>query len=131
MNKVNLIGNLVKDPELKYTNSNIAVARYTIAINTRYGEKQETDYINVKTWGKSAEFINKYFKKGQPIAISGRLKNNNYEDNKGIKHYGIEVITEEIEFVGSKKEEAPHEEVQEEKTVYQDMVTLDESELPF
>lgn len=105
MNKVHLIGNLTKDPDLRYTKSNTPVATYTIAINTGYGEKQETDYINIKTWGKRGEFIKKYFKKGQPIAITGRLKNNNYEDNNGVKHYSIEVITEDIEFVGAKKEE--------------------------
>ena len=103
MNKVHLIGNLVKDPELRYTNKKTPVASYTIAINTRYGEYQETDYINITTWGKSGEFVSKYFKKGQAIAITGRLKNKNYESN-GVKHYGMEVITEEVEFVGSKKE---------------------------
>lgn len=105
MNKVHLIGNLTKDPELRYTNSGTSVASYTIAINNRYGEKQETDYINITTWGKSGEFVNKYFKKGQPIAITGRLKNKNYEDGNGVKHYSMEVITEDIEFVGAKKEE--------------------------
>lgn len=104
MNKVHLIGNLVKDPELRYTKQNTPVATYTIAINTKYGEKQEADYINIKTWGKTGEFVDKYFKKGQPIAITGRLKNNNYEDNNGIKHYGMEVVTEDVEFVGAKKE---------------------------
>ena len=105
MNKVHLIGNLVKDPELRYTNKKTPVASYTIAINTRYGEYQETDYINITTWGKSGEFVSKYFKKGQAIAITGKLKNKNYESN-GVKHYGMEVITEEVEFVGSKKEES-------------------------
>ena len=106
MNKVHLIGNLVKDPELRYTKQNTPVATYTIAINTKYGEKQEADYINIKTWGKTGEFVVKYFKKGQPIAITGRLKNNNYEDNNGIKHYGMEEVTEDVEFVGAKKESA-------------------------
>ena len=103
MNKVHLIGNLTKDPELRYTKQNIPVASYTIAINNRYGEKQQTDYINISTWGKSGEFIKKYFQKGQAIAITGRLKNKNYESN-GVKHYSMEVVTEDIEFVGSKKE---------------------------
>lgn len=104
MNKVHLIGNLTKDPELRYTKQNIPVASYTIAINNRYGEKQQTDFINISTWGKSGEFIKKYFQKGQAIAITGRLKNKNYEDNNGNKHYSMEVVTEDIEFVGSKKE---------------------------
>ena len=105
MNKVHLIGNLTKDPELRYTKQNTPVASYTIAINTRYGEQQQTEFINISSWGKSGEFVSKYFKKGQPIAITGRLKNRNYEDNNGVKHYSMEVITEDIEFVGSKKEE--------------------------
>lgn len=104
MNKVHLIGNLVKDPELRYTGNNKAVASYTIAINNRYGQQQETDYINITTWGNSAEFVKKYFKKGQPIAITGRLKNKNYESN-GVKQYSMQVVTEDIEFVGTKKEE--------------------------
>lgn len=104
MNKVHLIGNLVKEPELRYTKQGTPVAGYTIAINSRYGEKQETDYINVTTWGKSGEFVKKYFTKGQAIALTGKLKNKNYEDNQGNKHYSIEVVTENIEFVGAKKE---------------------------
>ena len=104
MNKVHLIGNLTKDVELRHTKNNIAVASYTIAVNTGYGELQETNYINITTWGKAGEFVSKYFKKGQSIALTGRLKNKNYESN-GVKHYSMEVITEDIEFVGNKKEE--------------------------
>ena len=109
MNRVCLIGNLVKTPDLRYTQNNTPVASYTIAINNRHGEKQETDYINITTWGKRAEFVTKYFTKGQAIAITGRLKNKNYEDKNGIKHYSYEVITEDIEFVGTKKEEPKEE----------------------
>lgn len=108
MNRVILIGRLTKDVELRYTKSNTPVATYTIAINSGYGEKQETNYINITTWGKSGEFVSKYFKKGQPIAITGRLKNKNYESN-GVKHYSYEVVTEDVEFVGSKQEEPKHE----------------------
>ena len=132
MNKVHLIGNLTKDPDLRYTKSNTPVASYTVAINTRYGENQQTDYINISTWGKSGEFIKKYFKKGQPIAITGRLKNKNYEDSNGIKHYSIEVITEDIEFVGSKKETnvEEKEEVDPFET-FEAEVVIDDDELPF
>lgn len=126
MNKVCLIGNLTKDPELRYTKQNTPVASYTIAVNTGYGELQETNYINITTWGKTGEFVKNYFKKGQSIAITGRLKNKNYESN-GVKHYGMEVVTEEIEFVGSKKEE-PKEEQKEEFTPN---FYIDDDELPF
>lgn len=128
MNKVHLIGNLTKDPELRYTKNSIAVASYTIAVNTGYGELQETNYFNITSWGKSGEFIKKYFKKGQPVAISGRLKNNNYQDNNGVTHYGVEVITEDIEFVGYKKEEK-NEQIDEEFIPSFDI--NDDGELPF
>lgn len=126
MNKVHLIGNLTKDPELRYTKQNTPVASYTIAVNTGYGELQETNYINITTWGKAGEFINKYFKKGQSIALTGRLKNKNYESN-GVKHYGMEVVTEDIEFVGSKKEESK----QETKEEFIPNFEVEDGELPF
>lgn len=128
MNKVHLIGRLVDNPVLRYTSNTTPVASYTIAINNGYGDKQETDYINITTWGKSGEFVNKYFVKGQPIAVVGRLKNKNYESN-GVKHYGMEVVTEEIEFVGYKKEEAKEETSEEEFTP--SFILEDEDELPF
>lgn len=105
MNKVQLIGRLTKDPELRYSKNNIAVANYSIAVNDGYGEKQQTQFINISTWGKSGEFVSKYFKKGQSIGIVGRLNSNNYEDKNGNKRYSLEVITEDIEFVGNKKQE--------------------------
>ena len=103
MNKVHLIGNLTRDVDLKYTNNKIAVANYTIAVNTGYGDFQETNFINITTWGKAGEFVSKHFLKGQSIAVTGRLKNKNYKDKNGVNHYSMEVVTEEIEFVGSKK----------------------------
>ena len=135
MNKVQLIGRLTKDPELRYTKSNIAVANYSIAVNDGYGEKQQTQYINISTWGKSGEFVSKYFKKGQAIAIVGRLNNNNYEDKNGNKRYSIEVVTEDIEFIGNKKEEK----VQQEevlvpnnyKSNYETTLTPDDEDLPW
>lgn len=135
MNKVQLIGRLVDDPTLRYTKSNTPVASYTVAINTRYGEQQQTEFINISSWGKSGEFVSKYFKKGQPIAITGRLKNNNYEDKNGNKRYSLEVITEDIEFIGDKKEEK----IQQEEVLvpnnytsdYETTLTIDDDMLPF
>ena len=139
MNKVNLIGNLTKDPVLRYTKQNTAVASYSIAINNKYGEKQETDFINIVTWGKSAEFVSQYIKKGQAIAITGRLKNNSYEDDKGNKHNLIVVVTEEIESLGSKKEQSKEEKVEqtkieepkEEKYELYSQFDLEDEDLPF
>lgn len=136
MNKVQLIGRLTKDPELRYTKSNIAVANYTIAINDGYGEKQQTQFINISTWGKSGEFVSKYFKKGQAIAIVGRLNNNNYEDSKGNKRYSTEVVTEDIEFIGDKKQEVIQKDEAQVpnnyKTDYQDKdIHINDDDLPF
>lgn len=135
MNKVQLIGRLTKDPELRYTKSNIAVANYTIAINDGYGEKQQTQFINISTWGKSGEFVNKYFKKGKAIAIVGRLNTNNYEDKNGNKRYTTEVITEDIEFIGDKKQEViQKDEVQvpnNYKSEYQNTLSIDDDDLPW
>lgn len=129
INKVHLIGRLTRDPELRYTKNNTPVANYTIAINNGYGEKEKTDYINISTWGKSGEFVSKYFKKGQAIAITGRLNNNNYEDKDGNKRYTTEVITEDIEFVGNKKQD---EQIPNNFTPnYGSTFTLDDEELPF
>lgn len=130
MNKVHLIGRLVDNPVLRYTTNKTPVASYTIAINSSYGEKQETDYINTTTWGKSGEFVNKYFVKGQPIAVIGRLKNKNYESN-GVKHYGMEVVTEEIEFVGTKKEDTKIETKIEDEEEFTPSFELGDDELPF
>ena len=135
MNKVQLIGRLTKDPELRYTKNNIAVANYSIAVNDGYGEKQQTQFINISTWGKSGEFVSKYFKKGQSIGIVGRLNSNNYEDKNGNKRYSLEVITEDIEFIGDKKEEK----IQQEEVLvpnnytsdYETTLTIDDDMFPF
>ena len=135
MNKVHLIGNLTNDPVLRYTKQNTPVASYSIAVNTGYGEKQETLFINVATWGKPAEFVSQYFKKGQSIALTGRLKNNSYEDDKGNKHNSIVVVTEEIEFIGNKKtetkEEQPKEEITKSEEEYENIFELTDADLPF
>ena len=108
MNKVFLIGHLVKDPELRYTSSNIPVASFTLAINRKFtnqnGEK-ETDFINIVAWKKQAENIHKYCFKGSRVSIEGRIQIRNYEDQNGQKRYVSEVALENIEFLSTKKEE--------------------------
>lgn len=105
MNKVELIGNITKDLELRFTNSKnpIPVLNFSIAVNKRVNGENSADFINCVAWSTTAEFISKYFKKGQAIAVVGRLQNRSYEDDKG-KHYITEVVVEETFFVGSKPE---------------------------
>ena len=107
MNKVLLIGRLTKDPELRYTQSGTAVASFTLAVNRRFsgpnGER-EADFINCVAWQKSAEFVANYFRKGQQMALEGRLQVRSYDGNDGQRRWVTEVVAEQIEFVGSKNE---------------------------
>lgn len=104
MNKVFLIGRLSKDIELRYTQSNKAVASTTIAVN-RQKKEDGADFINLVVWGKQAENLHNYQKKGNQIAVDGRIQTRNYEDSNGNKRYVTEVIAENIKFLDSKKEE--------------------------
>lgn len=107
MNKVILLGRLTKDVDVRYTQAtNIMVASFSLAVNRRFAKEgeQQADFINIVAWNKTAEFVSKYFKKGQQVAIVGRIQTRNYEDDKGIKHYITEVIAEEVYFADSKKE---------------------------
>lgn len=103
MNKIQLIGRLTKDPELRYTNNQKAYATYGLAVNRRFAKEgeQQADFLNIVAWGKTAEFCKNYFKKGQQIGLSGRVQTRNYEDNSGKRVYITEVIAEEVYFVGN------------------------------
>lgn len=100
-----LIGRLTKDPELRYTQSGTAVASFTLAVNRSFANQngeREADFINCVAWQKAAEFVANYFKKGQQMALEGRLQVRNYDDNNGQRRWVTEVVTEKVEFVGSK-----------------------------
>ena len=100
MNKVILMGRLTRDAETFGQKSK--VARFTLAVDRTYGE-DETDFFNCVSFGKQAEFVEKYLKKGTKILLSGRLQNNTYEDKQGNKVTSMQIITEEVEFCESKK----------------------------
>lgn len=106
MNKIIFIGRLTKDVELKYTQStNTAVASFSLAVNRRFvrdGEERQADFFNVIAWNKLAETAANYLKKGQQVAITGRLQNRTWDDADGNKHYITEVIAEELEFIESR-----------------------------
>ena len=106
MNKILLIGRLTKDPELRYTQSGTAVASFTLAVNrnfTNQNGEREADFINCIAWQKAAEFVSQYFKKGQQMALEGRLQVRTYDDNNGQRRWVTEVIVEQVEFAGSKQ----------------------------
>lgn len=127
MNKTILLGRLTKDPEVRYTQTNnTMVVNFTLAVNRRYTKEGEptADFINIIAWNKTAEFVYKYFKKGQQVAVAGRLQTRNYDDKDGKKVYVTEVVAEEVYFADSKKEEV-------EQSKIEDTFESEESDLPF
>lgn len=106
MNKVILMGRLTRNPEVIYSQQNLAIARYTLAVNraakTRQQGKQDVDFINCVAFGKGAEFAGKYFNQGQRIGIVGRIQVRCWEDNNGQKQWSTEVVVAEQYFVESK-----------------------------
>lgn len=107
MNKVILMGRLTRDPELKYTKGAepMAVVNFSLAVNRRFKRQgeQDADFIPCVAFGKNAEFVSKYFHKGQLVSIVGRLSVNSYEDKDGKRRTAVNVVVEENYFAESKK----------------------------
>ena len=106
MNKLEMLGRLTKDVEERYTQDQKLIVKFSIAVNRR--SKEQSDFFDITAFGKTAEFVSNYFKKGQQVALIGRLQNNNYEKD-GKKHYGNIIIAEEVFFADSKKESSTDE----------------------
>ena len=107
MNKVFLIGRLTRDPELRYTGSNVPVCSFSIAVNrtfTNSNGDREADFINIVVWRKQAENVKNYLSQGSQVAVDGRIQTRNYEDKEGNKRYITEVVADNVEFLGSKKD---------------------------
>lgn len=106
INRVILMGRLCKEPELKQTQSGVAVCSFDIAINRQYADKQtgerQADFVTVQAWRTTAEFVAKYFGKGSMIIVEGSLRNNNYTDKNGVKHYSMIVQADSVNFGESK-----------------------------
>lgn len=106
MNKAILVGRLTRDPELRMTNSNIPLCRFTIAVDRRFtsasGER-EADFINCIAWRKTAEFINNYFFKGKRIGVVGHIQVSSWTDDQNATRYRTEVVVDEAEFVDDKR----------------------------
>ena len=107
-NLVVLTGRLTADPELKTTQSGIPVTTFSIAVNRNYraGEEQQTDFINIVAWRQRAEFITKYFKKGNLIGIEGSIQTRKYQDKNGNNRTAFEVVVNNAQFVESKRDGA-------------------------
>ena len=100
MNTVVLIGNLARDPELRYTNNGKAVANLTVAVNRGFGKDNEADFIRVVVWEKQAENCANYLAKGRKVAVEGRLQVSSYEAKDGSTRYSTDVVARVVEFLG-------------------------------
>ena len=105
MNKVILMGRLTRDPEVRYSNGGATVARFSLAVDRKFkreGDEQTADFINCVAFGKTAEFIEKYFFKGTKMVLEGRIQTGNYTNQEGQKVYTTDVVVEQVEFAESK-----------------------------
>ncbi len=138
MNKVVLIGNLTRDPELRTTNGGTSVCRFALAVSrraTNEGER-EADFINIVVWGNQAENCHKYLKKGSKCAVFGRIQTSSYDAQDGSKRYTTDVIANEVEFISTNRNGgdegfAPEEPEQEKPKQSSELEEIDDDSLPF
>lgn len=104
MNKAILIGRLTRDPEVRYTEGGTSIARFTVAVDRRFKQEggQAADFISCIAFGKTAEFVEKYFKQGNKIVVEGRIQTGSYTNKDGVKVYTTDVVAENVEFGESK-----------------------------
>ncbi len=116
LNHIVLMGRLTRDPELRYTGSNVPVASFSIAVDRDFGRgengEKQTDFINVSAWRQTGEFVSKYFTKGSMIVVSGRLQIRDYTDRDGNRRTAAEVVADNVYFGESKRRDdgAPRQE---------------------
>lgn len=106
MNNCIFIGRLTKDPEIRYTQKQEAVANFTIAVDRRF-QKDKTDFFAITAWGKTAEFAEKYFRKGMRIAAQGEMQTEKYTDRNNIERIAYKLVASNLEFADGKQEAAP------------------------
>lgn len=127
MNRVIMVGNLTKDPELSETPNGIKVCRFGIAVQRKYRNEQgkkEADFFNVIAWRGLAESVAKYLEKGSKAGVSGSLQTRTYDANDGSKRYATEIVADEVEFLSQRKTENARPSVDE-------LPPIDDPDLPF
>lgn len=122
MNKVYLIGNLTRDPELRSTSTGVPVCNFSIAVNRRFKNaqtgEQETDFFNIVAWRQLAELCSKYLAKGRKVAVFGSIQTHSYDDKNGGKRMAYDIVADEVEFL-SKQENAEASYVRQERAAIQ------------
>ncbi len=143
MNKVILIGRLVRDPELNTTSGGVSVCRFTVAVDRPYSSKEgerQADFLPVVAWRQVAEFVNKYFRKGSPCAITGSIRTGSYDAQDGTKRYTTEIYADTVEFVPRNNDDysgttqsapAQPSKAQKNKIDELEVIKDDDGELPF
>ena len=107
LNSVCLMGRLTADPELKSTQSGVSVCNFRIAVDRTYtpkGQEKQTDFINIVTWRSTAEFVSRYFRKGQLVAVQGSIQTSQYTDRDGNRRYATEVVADNVYFGDSRRD---------------------------
>lgn len=140
MNKVFLIGRLTREPELRYTASNVATATFNLAVDRSFTNQEgerEADFISVVVWRKQAENVKNYLTKGSQIAVDGRIQTRTYDAQDGTKRYVTEVVAENVKFLSTKKENKTEAVEQDDpyasmgEQVNNDWSSIPDDELPF
>lgn len=135
MNKVILIGNLTKDPEISTTTTGVSVCRFTLAISRKYANadgERETDFINIVVWRTLADNCHKFLKKGSKVGVVGNIQSRSYDATDGSKRYVTEVIAEEVEFISTKPSDGSFDKKDSSETSdVTKLETIDDEGLPF
>lgn len=139
MNKTLLLGRLTKDPEVRYSQGDnaTATARFSIAVNRKFKNAEgnyDADFINCVVFGKTAEFVEKYFHKGDMMALAGRIQTGSYTNKDGVKVYTTDVVVEEVEFAGGKSnsgESTTFNNGNNKDTSFMDIPDSEDEEMPF
>ena len=108
LNKVIIMGRLTKDPDFKTSQSGIAICHFSVAVERQFKDKltgeRQADFLDCTAFRGTAEFVSRYFSKGNMILVEGNIQNNNYTDNNGVKHYSNTIMVENVSFCGGKNE---------------------------
>lgn len=135
MNKVLMMGRLTRDPEVRYSNEGSAVSKFSLAVDRRYKREGQpgADFFNCVAFGKTAEFTEKYLKKGTKVVLEGELQNNNYTNKEGQKVYGMQIVVNSLEFAESKSSSnSDRESMQQvDSNEFMNVPDVAEEELPF
>ena len=133
MNLVLLIGRLTKDPEIRYTQSGMAVCNFSLAVDREFSKEKKTDFFRVVVFGKQAENVSNYMSKGRLVAVRGSLQTSTYEDKNNVTHYVTDVAASRVEFLdrGDKTPDRNPSETSKTEPDFSSFSTVEDEDVPF